>query len=312
MKLVSEFKENDQLTEQLLVNNVTKGVSGPRAYLSLELRDSSGSIGGKKWDASEEDDNIFVIGNVVEVTFTVILYNGNLQLKVLSGKVIDRNNIDLDKFVQHPPISTEELTKQYNELVKSIKNETCTKLLNYFTNKFIDKLFIHPAAASIHHEYKSGLVMHSVTMAKIADYLCTIYKDVDRELLVTGALLHDMGKIIELEGEVVYKYSLEGKLLGHISIMTSEIRSAAKELKLDDEIVILLEHMVLSHHGQLEFGSPVMPLTKEALLLSMIDNLDSKMVIVSKALDTVKPGEMTQKVYPLDGRLFYKPKKIGE
>ena len=174
-------------------------------------------------------------------------------------------------------------------------------------DKFGDKLFSYPAAVSIHHEYSSGLLMHSVTMADLAVTLCPIY-DCDHDLMVTGCLLHDMGKIIELEGPIVYKYSLEGKLLGHISIMCAEIRKAAEELKIQSEIPLLLEHMVLSHHGQQEFGSPVMPLTKEGLLLSIIDNLDSKMVVVNKALNDVEPGNFSNKVFPLDNRAFYKPK----
>ena len=150
--------------------------------------------------------------------------------------------------------------------------------------------------------------MHSITMADIASYLCKIY-DADYDLLITGCLLHDLGKIIELEGPIVYKYSLEGKLLGHITIMTAEIRKAAEELKITSEIPLLLEHMVLSHHGQPDFGSPVMPSTKEALLLSLIDNLDSKMVVVNKAIADVEPGNFSNKVFPLDNRAFYKPKE---
>ena len=145
------------------------------------------------------------------------------------------------------------------------------------------------------------------TMADIAAYLCKIY-DANYDLLITGCLLHDLGKIIELEGPIVYKYSLEGKLLGHISIMVAELKKAAEELKITSEVPLLLEHMVLSHHGQPDFGSPVLPSTKEALLLSLIDNLDSKMVVVNKAIADVEPGNFSNKVFPLDNRAFYKPK----
>ena len=120
-----------------------------------------------------------------------------------------------------------------------------------------------------------------------------------------------MGKTIEFEGPVIYKYSLEGRLLGHISLMVSEIRRAAEGLKITSEVPLLLEHMVLSHHGQPDFGSPVLPMTREALLLSMIDNLDSKMVIVEKALENVNPGEFSQKIFPLDGRMIYKGRLSG-
>ena len=145
-------------------------------------------------------------------------------------------------------------------------------------------------------------------MAELGDFLANKYQPVNRDLLITGILLHDIGKVIELEGPVVYHYTVEGKLLGHISIMVSEIRKAAEELNIKNETPLLLEHMVLSHHDKPEFGSPVPPLTKEALLLTLIDNMDSKMAIVTKALETVNPGEFTQKIYPLDGRMFYKAK----
>ena len=161
---------------------------------------------------------------------------------------------------------------------------------------------------TVHHEFSSGLIMHSLYMAEICDFLATKY-EVNRDLLITGAILHDFGKMLELEGPAVYHYSLEGKLIGHISIMCSEIREAANKLGLTSETPVLLEHMILSHHGHLEFGSPVLPLTKEALMLSIVDLLDSKMMIVGKALEDVKPGEFTQKIYHIDNCSFYKPKK---
>jgi 3'-5' exoribonuclease len=127
-------------------------------------------------------------------------------------------------------------------------------------------------------------------------------------MLITGVLLHDIGKTVEFEGPAVFHYSLEGKLIGHISIMVAEIREAAHVLGITSEVPLLLQHMVLSHHNEPEFGSPVPPLTKEAFLLTMIDNLDSKMMVIEKALDTVDEGEFTQKLFPLNGRMLYKPK----
>ena len=217
--------------------------------------------------------------------------------------------IDTTRFIKAPPIPREELEKRFHTLVDSIKEKDCKLILDYFIKKFGEQIYISPAASSVHHEFASGLLMHSVSLGEHADYFSKYYPDLNRDLLVTGALLHDFGKMIELEGPAVYHYSVEGKLLGHISIMCGELRIAAKELNITSEIPLLLEHMVLSHHGQLEFGSPIMPLTKEALLLSMIDNLDSKMLVLEKAYEDVLPGEFTQKVYALDGRAFYKQKK---
>ena len=309
MKMVSELNDHEHVEGQFLVGSVSKGVNTVGgSYFSVELRDASGTITAKKWDATLEDEQIFATGNVISLTGETNKYRDQLQLKILTAELVALEDIDVARFVKAPPVSKQELINRFNAHVASVKNEDCLKIINYFLKKFGDSIFSFPAAVSIHHEYSSGLLMHSVSMADLANYLCPIY-DADHDLLITGCLLHDMGKIVELEGPIVYKYSTEGKLLGHISIMAAEIRKAGQELKIDSEIPMLLEHMVLSHHGQQEFGSPVMPLTKEALLLSLIDNLDSKMVVVNKALADVEPGAFSTKVFPLDNRSFYKPKK---
>ena len=309
VKMISEFTDHDHIEGQFLVGSVSKGVNATGgSYFSLELRDASGVITAKKWDATLQDEEIFVAGNVVAIVGETNRYKDVLQLKILSAEVVALEDIDVAKFVKAPPVPKEELVKRFNDHVASIKNEDCQKILQYMINKFGDKIFTYPAAVSIHHEYSSGLLMHSITMADLANYIAPIY-EADHDLLITGCLLHDLGKLIELEGPIVFKYSLEGKLLGHISIMAAEIREATHQLGITSEVPLLLEHMVLSHHGQQEFGSPVMPLTKEALLLSLIDNLDSKMVLVSKTVAEQEPGTFSQKVFALDNRSFYKPKK---
>ena len=307
--MIIDLHDHDHVEGQFLVGNVSKGVNANGAsYLSMELRDASGQINAKKWDATPDDEKLFLAGNVVSIVAEANKYKEQLQLKVLSAELVPLEEIDVAKFVKAPPVSKEQLIKRFNAHVNSVKNEDCLKIINYMLDKYQDKIFSYPAAVSIHHEYSSGLLMHSITMADLANYLCPIY-DCDHDLMITGCLLHDIGKVIELEGPIVYKYSLEGKLLGHISIMCAEIRKAAEALEIKSEVPLLLEHMVLSHHGQQEFGSPVMPLTKEGLLLSLIDNLDSKMVVVNKALLEVEEGSFSNKVFPLDNRAFYKPKK---
>ena len=308
--LIKELIEGDRLTIQAIIGSVTKGVNANGSpYLNIELRDSSGSINGKKWEIEAKDDEIFIVGNIVELFIEVIKYRENLQVKILTAKRISEEEIDVTRFVMAPPIKKEELVERFNKLVNSINNPDCKALLDYFINKYGKKIYDAPAATSVHHEFSSGLLMHSVFMAENCDYISKEYGDIDRDLLVTGALLHDFGKMVELEGPAVYKYSVEGKLLGHISIMCSEMRKAAEELHITSEVPMLLEHMILSHHGKLEFGSPVLPLTKEALILSIVDLLDSKIMIVSKALETIEPGEFTQKIFHIDNSSFYKPKK---
>ena len=308
--MIIDFNDGDHISGQFLVNSSAKCVNNQgSAYMNLELKDASGTVNGKKWEASLEDENIYQQGNVVYIEGEVLKYKESLQVKILSGEVVDPNDIDVVKFIKQPPVPKEELIKRFNAHVESIQNEDCRKILDYEIKRLSPKLFEYPAAVSVHHDYGSGLLMHTVSMADLGVFLANYYPNVDKDILLTGILLHDMGKTIEFEGPIVYKYSLIGRLLGHISIMVSEIRRAAEGLKLASEVPLLLEHMVLSHHGSNEFGSPVLPMTKEALLLSLIDNLDSKMVIVEKALDGVNPGEFSQKVYPLDGRCIYKPKE---
>ncbi len=308
--MISELMDGDHVNGQFLVGNSAKCLNNAGlAYMNLELRDSSGNINAKKWEVTPDEEATLVTGNVVYIDGEVLKYKDSLQLRITSMKKVDNDDIDVAKFIKAPPVPKEELVGRFNKYVESIQNEDCRKILDYLIKRLSPRLLDYPAAVSVHHDYASGLLMHTVSMADLGDFLCKYYQDVDRDILITGILLHDMGKTIEFEGPVIYKYSLEGKLLGHISIMVSEIRRAAEGLKITSETPLLLEHMVLSHHGYPEFGSPVLPMTKEALLLSLIDNLDSKMVIVSKALEGVNPGEFSQKVFPLDNRMIYKPKK---
>ena len=145
-------------------------------------------------------------------------------------------------------------------------------------------------------------------MANVANKVCEIYPSLNRDILIGGILIHDIGKTIELSGPIATTFTIEGKLIGHISIMQAEVREACKELNIDPEIAAIMEHMVLSHHGKQEFGSPVTPLLREALVCSMIDDLDAKMGILDKALESVEPGESTIKLFNMDDRYFYKPK----
>lgn len=309
MKLVADYKDGERLTSQLLIVNALKGVTNNGlTYFTLDLRDSSGQINAKKWEVTAEDEAIFVPGNVIEATFEVIFYKNSLQLKIFSAKLLNEDEIDISLFAKQAPVAYEELIERLHNHINSITDDELKTILLHILKKYKTKFLTYPAAASIHHDYLNGLLHHTVSMADHASYLADYYPNVDKSLLLTAVILHDIGKTVELEGKVVYKYSLEGKLLGHISIMSAEISKAKDELNLTSEKILLLQHMILSHHGQLEYGSPVMPLTKEALLLTLIDNLDSKMVIVEKALEQTEKGEFTNKVFALDNRMFYKHK----
>ncbi len=307
---INEFKEGTHIETELLLNNVTKGVSNAGApYLSLSLQDKTGGIEAKKWDASENDVNTCQIGTVIKITGDVIEYRGILQIKVSTIEKVDQGKIDYTKFCIPSPIPQEELIRKLNIYLNSIKNEDAYRIVKYIVDEHYDAFISYPAATKNHHEFASGLLYHTVSMCDIAEILTSYYDDVDRDILIAGIILHDIGKTIELSGPIATKYTLEGKLIGHISIMVSEIRSTSEKLNIHSEVPILLQHMILSHHGEKEFGSPVPPLTKEAFLLHVIDDLDAKMIMIDKALATVDNGEFSQRIMALDGRAFYKPKK---
>lgn len=306
---INEFKEGERFTGDLLVNNLAKGVSNAGSpYISLTLQDKTGAIEAKKWDVSEEEIAIAQIGNVISVVGDIIEYRGTKQMKVISISEIDQTKVDYTRYCIPSPIPQEELIRKLKSYMSSIKNEDASRIVNYLVENHYEEFISYPAATRNHHEFASGLLYHTVSMCDVADILSSFYDNVNRDILIAGVILHDIGKTLELSGPIATKYTLEGKLLGHITIMVSEIRAAAEKLNIHSEVPLILEHMILSHHGEKDFGSPVPPLTKEAFLLHAIDDLDAKMIIIDKALDTVNEGEFTQRIMAMDGRAFYKPK----
>lgn len=309
-KWIKEFCEGDRLETCLLVTNVNKGVSNAGSpYLSITFQDNTGVIEGKKWDAGENDALTCEVGKVVKVNADVIDYRNALQLKILSVASVDQTTLDIQKFALPCPADVSDLTRRLAHYINEIGDPDCKKIVNHIIDKYYSRFITYPAATKNHHEFASGLLYHTISMADIASLIASYYEGVDKDLLIAGCLLHDVGKVIELSGPIATKYTLEGKMLGHISIMVSEIRKTCEELSIQSEVGLLLEHMVLSHHGEKEYGSPVPPLTKEAVILHIVDDLDSKMNILSKALEVTQEGEFTQRLLAMDGRSFYKPKK---
>jgi 3'-5' exoribonuclease len=266
MKTISELVDGDHIISQFLVNSCTKGVtSGSRSYLTVNLQDSTGTMDAKKWDVENGDEDLFVVGNIVSVEAEVLSYKNALQMKILSGQPLSQDNIDFTRFVPSAPLSEAELTKKLDAYLASLTQPDVRRLTQYLVTKFRSAYLTYPAAVRNHHNYVSGLLYHSLSMADDAEALCKLYPSLNRDVLVAGCLIHDIGKTIELSGPVATKYTLDGKLLGHISIMQAEIKEAADVLHMTGEIPTIMQHMVLSHHNKPEFGSPMEPETREAL-----------------------------------------------
>ncbi len=310
MKWIKELQEGDLIRGPLLVINATKGLTNNgMSYMNVTLQDKTGTIEAKKWDCTDTEANLLSPGNVVYIDGDVISYRNNLQVKIRSLNGLSDGEVDATRFTISSPIAIEELQQRLDVYVKSLKNPDCALIVKTLVDKYYKSFTTYPAAVRNHHEFASGLLHHTVQMADLGEAIVKLYSSVDRDMLIAGIILHDLGKTLELSGPIIPKYTLEGKLLGHISITHAEIQKTVDELKITGEVPILLSHMVLSHHGKMEYGSPVLPLTREAYLLSAIDDLDAKMMMLDKAYDQTPEGEFTSRVYALDERSFYKPKK---
>ena len=308
MKFIKDFVEGDSIYGQLLVVGCNQGATDKgKTYLNITFQDKTGSIEAKKWDATNEDLKLLVPGSVVLVEGNVNLYQSRLQLKVKDVEKCERYN--MADFERVSPVSIEELEAKLDNYLSSFKDKDIEKITKAVLFEFHDRYIEYPAAVKVHHEFKHGIIHHSIFMADVADALAKIYKNVDRDLLVAGALLHDLGKTIEYENPGAPVQTTEGKLCGHIAIGYAEFKRVVDALDIKSEVPMLLEHMILAHHGSLEFGSPVMPATREALLLSEIDMLDSRQMILDKALEAVNEGEFTPRLWMMDNTSFYKPKK---
>ena len=307
--MIKDLTDGSNASGIYLVKDFAKCLTnGGKAYLNLHFQDGSGVIDGKKWDVTNEDLATLEIGGLVRVDGTTLDYKGKLQIKVLGLYKVDPNDADLEGFLLQSPIPVETLIAKFKKHYASVKNEDCKLILKEIFTRYYKEFIDYPAAVKNHHEFYHGLIYHTVSMCDIADFLCTHYPELNRDLLISGCLLHDIGKVIELSGPIATKYTEEGTLLGHLTIGMSLVKEIADQLNIKSEVPMLLEHMILSHHGKLEFGAAVLPLTREALILSMIDDMDAKMMMLDKAYKDVEEGNYTERLFGLDNRAFYKSK----
>jgi 3'-5' exoribonuclease len=217
------------------------------------------------------------------------------------------DGVKVSDFVKSAPLSIEEMGEEITKYIFEMKNPSIQRITRQLIKNHQEAYFSYPAAMKNHHEFVSGLAYHVVSMLELAKSVARLYPTLNTDLLYAGVILHDLGKVAELSGTVAASYTFEGKLLGHIPIMINEVGQTARDLGIEGEEVTLLQHMVLSHHGKAEWGSPKPPLIREAEVLHMIDNLDARMNMMDRALEHTQPGAFTERIQPLDFRTFYKP-----
>lgn len=274
-------------------------------FISVNIEDATGSVTGRLWNTKEHG---FEKGLVYEVSGSMSEYNGRLQLIVSSyTQILDEAIVS--SFFTSAPKSKEWIMEQIECYVQLIDDADYRAIVQSLLQQHHDKFYEYPAATQNHHAYLQGLSFHTVSMCQLAQSIMPRYAMFDASLVYAGILLHDLGKIVELSDAKGPEYTNEGKLLGHLVLGAQWAKETADSLGVDAEKSLLLQHLIVSHHGRREWGAAQVPQTAEAELLYFIDNLDSKMESIRVFLDEVDVGEWTKRIPVLDGRSLYRHKK---
>ncbi len=267
--------------------NITETKAG-KVYEHLFLQDKTGVLDAKVWEPNSPAIHEYEEGDFIEVSGDVIIYGGFRQARINRIRKCEEGEYDIMEYMPSSPYDIEEMFKKVLDLIDSVKDVYLKALLDSF---FKDEGFAatfkkSSAAKSVHHAFMGGLLQHSLSVAQNCDYFCTHYPILKRDLLVTAALLHDIGKIRELSDFPENDYTDEGQLLGHIVIGSEWIGQKADEIEGFPKILkTQLQHCILAHHGELEYGSPKKPALVEAMVLNMADNIDAKIEIFSENLE---------------------------
>ena len=286
-------------------------------YLDLVLSDKDGEIFAKLWDYNEDAHGKYETDMFIKIRGVVSQYNGHDQLKIDRIRtVIESDNVDVSDFVKSADYSGEDMFNHLLSLVNAFKDEDLKKIVSYLLEENKDKILYFPAAFRLHHAIRCGLLMHTASIVKLCESVCKVYPFVNRELLISGAILHDIAKLKEYTVNntgLVDGHTVSGMLLGHLVMGSEEVGRKCDELGVSEEIKVLLQHMLISHHGKLEFGAAVRPSFIEAEILSQLDLFDANMYEMAEAVAGVSAGEFTGRLWMLDNRkMFNHGRKIVE
>lgn len=309
-KMICDLEIGDQVEGFYVLKNPQGRVSNNgKPYLAAAISDRTGMIEAKCWDYAGpigvSDD-----GKVIKVRGTVSEFRGALQFTIERLRLAEKaDHYEASRLVSVAPINVEEAFRAVETLVASMEDADYRKICAEMLRRKQEMFCVIPAGKSVHHSFLGGLLMHTYHMLSIADYLSGIYPEtVDRDLLLAGTLLHDFAKVEEFnfsELGLVTDYSVKGELLGHLVMGAREVAMIAAEHGVPENKSVLLQHMLLSHHGQPEFGAAVQPKCAESELLSLIDMIDSRMEIYREAMDETPVGGFSKRIFALDKRIYH-------
>lgn len=277
---ISEIRERDWVDSPFLVRDKIMAMAkNGKPYMTLKLVDRTGEVEGRVWDRVDEFASRFERDDFIRIQGKASVYMGKMQLIVQDVQEIAEPDVDLADFLPVCSRTTDELQAELRAQADSLLDPYLKQLLDSFMNEpeFLQSYSTAPAAKAMHHVYLGGLLEHSLAVAALVGDICRRYPGINRDLLIVGALLHDVGKVAELSYERTFDYTDEGKLIGHIVMGVEMIEEKIRSIPgFPRQLAIHLKHLLLSHHGQYEYGSPKRPKTLEAVVLNFLDDLDSK------------------------------------
>lgn len=310
-RFVQELKENEALISPFLVKAKSLGSTRSGApFLSLRLGDRTGEMEGRVWERAAEMDSAFAVNDVVRVRGRVERYRDQLQLNITEIERLPREQVDPATFLPRSTADPEGLWQELKELAATVQNPHLMRLLQHFLTDraFAREIREAPAAKSMHHAYLGGLLEHTVSVTRLLERVCDHYPALDRDLLIAAGILHDVGKMEELSADVSIEYTDTGRLLGHVVLGAQRVAQKISQIRgFPAELALLLQHLIISHHGEYEFGAPRRPKTPEAFALHCADDLDAKMNHLFRLLEAERasPSRWTtfQRAYD---RFIYK------
>lgn len=274
-------------------------------YLDMTLGDVSGEVNAKMWDGTAAAPGV---GKVIRLRGMMLEYNGKPQLRVDKFRLaLENDRFDMSMLMPCAPEPPQNMMDYILNRADAIVDKELKALVLLRLEQAGDKIYYYPAAQKLHHAERSGLLHHTSTMLRTAQALCEIYPHLDGDLLAAGVILHDLCKLEELSADemgVVSEYTVEGQLLGHLVQGVSALGRAAEKLGTRKELVLMLQHMILSHHDLPEYGSPRRPMFPEAEVLHIIDLLDARMFEMDYALKNTAPGGFTERIWSLERKLY--------
>lgn len=315
---IKDLRKDQEVTEFFMVKSAAvKTGSNGKQYLDITLGDKTGELTGKKWDVSDGEYPALVDikeKDIVKIKGVITEWAGQLQFRVQRIRKANENDgQQIGDFVKAAPEDPQEMYDFIFDTAQNLTDrdlrELCVRLLT--ENK--DRLLYYPAASKNHHAQLGGLLYHTKRMLMTGMRVCEVYTNLNRDLVLTGVILHDMEKLNEIDADtdgIASGYSFEGQMLGHLIQGVKLVDRMALEMGMDREKAIMLEHMILSHHYEPEFGSPKKPLFPEAEVLHYLDILDARMFDMQAALEATEPGAFSDRVWTLDNRRLYKSVNI--